>query len=799
MVVRSRSLVAFTVAWFVACSGSVEKPGPSTGTQNPGSSPTDHSGHGGDLPPGTGVPISSMPSSGSGMRWSDPATWGGKVPDERSDVTIKNGTSITLDKNACVATLVIEGELTFADADLELCARWIFVHHGGKLHIGSEAKPFEHKAIITLVGSNPTEDVVGFGTKFLGAMDDGTLDLHGGGPRTAWTKLARAAAAGDAQITVDDASGWSVGDQIVIASDTTEPNEAEVHVLTAVDGKTLKLDKPLAHARAGTVRTVEGRMLDERAEVGVLTRRIVIRGDESSDGNRFGGHVMLMPAGKAYVEGVELVRMGQYDRLGRYPFHWHIALDSKGQYLKRSVVNGGYQRGIVVHSTQSVTVADNISFDTTGHNFIVETPVTTGNVFDHNLALKNKLGLFTNADITPQGDAEVANFWIKSANNTFTNNAAAGSEANGFWFDGVANEQGTFKNNVIHSAAGRGTRADFVRESGLLAQITGDPPQGSALTTFSDSLLYANAIGIWPNDGTQLYENFVIDGAGNPGTVSEGSFTTFKNTLFVGKNGNGNALGIQYSGRVVADGCTFVDGGIMFANDIFADPQADVSITGAKFVGMNPKSFAPLEYGLFEALDDSYLPKGFYVSADPIDAPQVLPGAQKVMLGGDANAGDGASPWLRVPRRYTIALLMTGKGSHTPSWDEKQFLLRSDGYRYNDMGRSRLGYRVIVNEDLRYQLETAPVDKDLFLSLMTFGYVVGGGAGKIELAVPRATDPGQVVWLDGDVTRDPKRVPLARAASLDEFRADTDKRWYYDAAKKLVYLQVDDQKWRVIP
>jgi hypothetical protein len=628
------------------------------------------------------------------------------------------------------------------------------------------------------------------GTKFLAAMDGGTLDIHGGGARTAWTKLGKPVAAGDSTITVDEASGWNAGDEIVITSDTPEPNEAEVHTITRLDGKVLTLDAPLAHARAGTVKMLEGRTVDERAEVGLLTRRVVIQGDVQSDANRFGGHTMIMAGGKALVEGVEFIRMGQYDRLGRYPFHWHVAGKSDGQYIKRSVVKTGYQRGFVVHSTSGVTVADNISFDTTGHNFIVETPVTTNNVFDHNLAVNNKLGLFTNPDIIPQADSEPAGFWIRSADNTFTNNAVGGSSANGFWFDGVENVETTFKHNSIHSVHARGTRADFVRESAMQVQTTIAASKGPSLTTFRDSIVFANAAaGIWPNDGTQVYEDFIVDG----GTVSEGSYTTFKSTLFLG---TGNALGIQYSGRVVAVDSTFVNCGILFANDIATDPLADVSIERAKLVNYDRPGFTPLENGVFEALDDSYLPKGYYVSGEPGDAALVPPGAEKILF----NPRDDAAYYYRAPKRFPVGSLFVGDGGTKPTFDPNVTIRRSDGARYQDLGGSGNGYRLLLDDGLKYEFEGMASDMKAFLSLQTFDFAYDDAnkVARVEIALPRSGEPKKVALVDGDVTRDFQLKPLERAATLDQFRADATNRFFYDASKKLVYLQVDNHSWKYV-
>lgn len=781
---RFRTL-AVTAVVLGACSGSVR----------------DRSSTDGVVPPGStsgGTPVATVGGGGPGdgvtNGWSNPAVWGGKVPDGTSDVKIGKGTSVVLDKSTCVGSLTIEGELSFADQDLELCARWILVHAGGRLRIGSPSQPFEHRATITLSAPDPDEDVVGMGTKFLAAMDGGTLDIHGGGPRTAWTKLARPVNPGDTTIVVDDAAGWSAGDEIIVTSDTTEPHELEVFTIGKIDGKTLTLDKPLTHARAGTVKTLEGRTFDERAEVGVLSRRVVVQGDTQSDVSRFGGHTMIMAGGKAFVEGVEFVRMGQFERLGHYPFHWHIAGRSDGQYIKRSVVKAGYQRGFVVHSTNGVTVADNIAFDTTGHNFIVETSVTTGNVFDHNLAANNKLGLFANPDIVPQHDAQAAGFWIRSADNTFTNNAVAGSESNGFWFDSVENVQTVFEHNSIHSVAGRGTRADFVRDSGLQVQTTDAAKNGPSLTTLRSSLLFANGTtSIWPHKGAQIYEDFIIDSP-VAGTVSEGVASTFKNTLFLGK---GNALVIQYLGKVTAVDSTFVGCGMLFGSDIATDPLADISIKGGKFVDVAKASMSPMENGVFEALDDSYLPKGFYVPGDPSDAAIVPPGAVKIMA---PDEGGDVPFYYRSDRRYRIGKLTVGLETTSPTFDPNVTIRRSDGARYNDTGSGNNGYRLLLDDSLRYEFEGMPNSAKLFVYLQTFdfGYPSDPPKATVEIALPRSAQPKEVSTVEGDISRDYSFKPMQRAASLDDFRASPAGRYYYDDGKKLLYLQADNQVWKHI-
>ena len=70
--------------------------------------------------------------------------------------------------------------------------------------------------------------------------------------------------------------------------------------------------------------------VDERGEVGLLTRNIKIQASADAEQSFFGGHIMAMPSSKMYVEGVELNRMGQNLTLARYPIHWHLVGDAQG-------------------------------------------------------------------------------------------------------------------------------------------------------------------------------------------------------------------------------------------------------------------------------------------------------------------------------------------------------------------------------------------------------------------------------------------------------------------------------------
>ena len=66
----------------------------------------------------------------------------------------------------------------FEEKDLELQAENILITNGGRLQVGQEGAPFQHKAIITLHGHLRSTELPVYGTKTL-AVREGVLDLHG--------------------------------------------------------------------------------------------------------------------------------------------------------------------------------------------------------------------------------------------------------------------------------------------------------------------------------------------------------------------------------------------------------------------------------------------------------------------------------------------------------------------------------------------------------------------------------------------------------------------------------------------
>ena len=201
-----------------------------------------------------------------------------------------------------------------------------------------------------------------------------------------WTKLARTAEAGSNSIQVLNAAGWRVGDEIVLASTDFDPRQAERRTISAISGNTITLDKKLDYMHFGKI-TFD---VDERGEVGLLTRNIRIQASADAEQSFFGGHVMAMGASKMFVEGVEFNRMGQNLTLARYPIHWHLVGDAKGQYIRNAAIHDTYNRCVTVHGTNFLRVENNVTYNTVGHCFFLEDGIEHGNEFVHNLAIQTK-------------------------------------------------------------------------------------------------------------------------------------------------------------------------------------------------------------------------------------------------------------------------------------------------------------------------------------------------------------------------------------------------------------------------
>ncbi|XP_077023612.1 fibrocystin-L [Tamandua tetradactyla] len=496
--------------------------------------------------------------------WSSSFSWGGKPPpEEGSLVVITNGQTILLDQSTPVLKMLLiqGGTLIFDDADIELQAENILITDGGTLQIGTEASPFQHKAVITLHGHLRSPELPIYGAKTL-AVREGILELHGLPIPVIWTRLAHTAKAGERTLILQEAVAWKAGDDIVIASTghrhSQQENEKRTIASVSADGINITLTKPLNFTHLGiTVTLPDGTVFEARAEVGILTRNILIRGSDNvewknkipacPDGfdtgefatqtclqgkfgeeigsDQFGGCIMFhapvpsanMVTGK--IEYVEVFHAGQAFRLGRYPIHWHLLGDLQFQsYVRGCAIHQAYNRAVTIHNTHHLLVERNIIYDIKGGAFFIEDGIEHGNILQYNLAIfvQQSTSLLSD-DVTP------AAFWVTNPNNTIRHNAVAGGTHFGFWYrmnnhpDGPSYDRnicqkrvplGEFFNNTVHSQGWFGLwifEEYFPMQTGSCTSTVPAPAIFNSLTTWN-----CQKGAEWVNGGALQFHNFVM-------------------------------------------------------------------------------------------------------------------------------------------------------------------------------------------------------------------------------------------------------------------------------------------------
>ncbi|XP_060067607.1 fibrocystin-L-like [Ylistrum balloti] len=407
--------------------------------------------------------------------WSSVYTWGGAaagLPTAGDIVVIQKGQTILFDTDSPILKMLIiqGGELVFDEVDVELHAENILITDGGLLQVGTEDNPFEHRATISLHGHQRSKELPIYGTKSL-AVREGTLDLHGLHRDITWTKLAHTAEAGDKHLNLQHEVTWQKGDLIVISTTGGVNSQTETEVVTiesvSSDNKTITLGSELANSHLGRSELVAGRRLDFSAEVGLLTRNVVVRGqsdpqwkenikpcpDGLDPGNlavqtcnrgrsggemgsdQFGAQVIIHTTDpkkqvtRSRIEYVEFYHVGQAFRLGRHPINFYKTGDMSKSYVRGCGIHDTFNRAINIRDTHNLLIERNVIYNVNGVAIFLEDGTETGNVFQYNLGIDVKgSSQLLNSDISP------ATFWITNPNNTLRHNVAAGGTHFGYWF-----------------------------------------------------------------------------------------------------------------------------------------------------------------------------------------------------------------------------------------------------------------------------------------------------------------------------------------------------------------------------
>jgi parallel beta-helix repeat protein len=789
------------------------------------------------MPPPAGSPTvptppAPLPPVGAGTRWSEPATWGGVMPTAGAAVVIPVGKTVILDtQTTALKGLTIEGTLVAdPDVDIGITSDYVFVK-GGRLQIGSASQPYLRNATITLTGSSVADNpaTAGFGNKVL-AMMGGTMEMHGRPVAASWTKLDGGdVAAGARTIRLASAPGWKPGDQIVIATSNLNQGDYSLATIESINGNVVNLREPTRFRHFGEKRQVGDIAVDVRAEVGLLTQNIVVQGDSASQASNIGGHAMLMAGGSGpttvQMANVLFQRMGQLNNLGRYPLHFHLMGNACSNcYVRNATIRDSIQRGIVLHDTSNLTVAGNVVFNTVGHNIVIETETTKGNLLEGNLALVNRepSPAHTEPTLFTQNDQNPANFWIRGAENAVIGNASAGSQANGFIYDTPGPGNFNFRGNVVHAAMSQESKlrpGDFDTTAGVMIAVGGRP--AGVKDQLLDTLAYHNAHGLWAEESEVpfVFDRFIVaensvNGVQNRGV---GSQQIFRNGVFIGVLPNSGVLSAaagvmhnQYGSDNLIENATFANyaSGAGLGGTDTGPTQASYTISGARFIGT--PGFEMTDLGRFTFKDDSALPRGFYVHATvPWVAP---PGAATVNIGG--------YPMLRAPVTPNIAELEV-RIAPSASFSNKiaATVTRSDGLRYSIAsgpggGGAGLHSTTVLAglPNVSYALEQASSyyaarlwDTGGNLAVqrgdaMTLVSVAMPAAPRTAARAPTVVDTGNPGGDPGTgdlVNPNALTITLQPAASIAELNANPRNSYFYDAGSKRLWTYVNSS-WLVL-
>lgn len=534
-------------------------------------------------------------------------------------IVIEKTEDVIIDTDIDVQTLTIRGKLICPkDGEFKLNVSNIFVY--GIFECGNESARFagqlkigfkkEHGAHGGGGHGDAQDHSSHIGTNAFAVFAGGTVRFVANEVTTPYAKLQQTIEAGDNEIVLEDNVHWQIGDEIAIAPTGFDPHETERARIVSVQpishsaGDRLQLDRKLKFRHYGEIQTYKvgsGQhektwTLDERAVVVNLTRNIkIMTAGDPSHHDKIGAHMMVMDGGEAYLDGVEFERMGQMGVMARYPFHWHMAGDVSGQYIKNSSVHDTYQRCITVHGTSYALVNRNVCVDHFGHGYFLEDGDEQFNVITENVGMLSRRISPDRAILASDhsGDenrfSPTSTFWISHPNNKVERNIAAGSEGTGFWMSFIngsvrgSTEPRTantwsFNGNVAHS-----TVVGITWDGSAEGASTNNPrnPQDRQMVSahyspkevpiFKDLVVFKNLrAGIYFRGDTAIFENAKMSNNGWSAFFAYNQVV--KDSLIVGISENHgqedfdyvdtfhNSRKEPYGGVIVYDGPFALDG-----------------------------------------------------------------------------------------------------------------------------------------------------------------------------------------------------------------------------------------------
>jgi len=525
--------------------------------------------------------------------WQDSYVWSSSVPNGNDNVTIPMGSAVGIRGTVNAKDINAMGHLVTAqNRDVNVSTDYIMVMGGASLlQLGVQHSPYYSTATFTLTANASTPEVMGMGNNFIGAMNSGTIEMHGL-EKKSWSKLAANIVPNTNTLTLMENVNWEQNDEIVVVSSRGDWNEAEKRTIQSVSGNQITVTSNFLKPHVGKIKNYsngsQSWSADLRAEVGVLTHNIKVQGNAAAAASGFGGHIMLMTGSKGYVEGIELYNMGQKAILGRYPWHWHmLGDDGEGQYFKNNSVHKSFNRAITIHGTNSTLTEGNFCYDHIGHGLFLEDGSERFNVITKNVVLLTKRPLASEA-LTPsdhefneEQNRTPSSYWITNPQNTFEDNVAAGTEGTGYWFAFPKKPMGasatdprfsslepyklpmiSFQRNVAHSCMNGFDIFDQLNPDHSIKKNAGwaeysDHVMGNCLFYANRIAIYSGIGGGGPSDNLFFRNNMFVE---NFIGSMLASYSIVDSSVIVANSGeNLRAENVRYAYRIYDGAATLKD------------------------------------------------------------------------------------------------------------------------------------------------------------------------------------------------------------------------------------------------
>ena len=388
-------------------------------------------------------------------KWSDPDTWGGRLPSAADTPLITPGHVVVMDMDTTIsginientATLkfdpaksakvqstknvVVRGLLEMTPSSLSVTHYFQFIGIDESLVVGRS-----HTVLDTDIG--------------LWVVDSGKVNLVGT-EKKSWTNLAGSANAGASSITLKETPlNWAVGDEIVVCPtqsiaelgrQKTEPL-FERFEIKSISGNTVTLNGTLSYNHLKVEPAGSGKQWT--AEVLNLKRNVRVEGTQTGK-----SHFFVKSTSPQVIKNVALRYMGpKTENIGRYALHFHHCMNgSIGTVVQNCVAFDTGSHCFVPHTSHGITFTNCVAF-----NFVQEAywwdegDITHGVTYDGCVAaLGSGVGFLMGI-----GDD---NRCVNSVSVSSAIGRAGGTPNTSGGFFWEANNEGVweFKNNLSHS------------------------------------------------------------------------------------------------------------------------------------------------------------------------------------------------------------------------------------------------------------------------------------------------------------------------------------------------------------